>query len=104
MSLNRGGLDLGWEEQMGQRWSLPTAFEQQVQKLGLNERTCAASKQLREWCERNKEHCYIPEWLLKQWEISVDADLATPQGAESLTRDRHSPTVSRSTRPKAMAS
>ena len=85
---------------MGHRWTLPTAFEQQVQKLGLNERTCVASKQLREWCERNKEHCYIPEWLLKQWEISVDADLTSSRGPESLAPARPSLFISRSARPK----
>jgi hypothetical protein len=53
---------------------LPTAFEQQVQKLGLNAQTCATSEALQRWCEHNKNHCYIPEWLLQQWGISVDAE------------------------------
>jgi hypothetical protein len=55
---------------------LPTAFEIQVQKLGLNEQTCATSEALQRWCELNKNRCYIPEWLLKQWGISVDAELS----------------------------
>jgi hypothetical protein len=25
---------------------------------------CDTSEQLRQSCERNKDHCYIPEWLL----------------------------------------
>jgi len=41
----------------------------------LNEQTCAASEALHLWCERNKNRCYIPEWLLKQWQVSVDAEL-----------------------------
>jgi len=32
----------------------------------------AASAELRRWCEHNKNHCYIPEWLLKEWDIVVD--------------------------------
>jgi hypothetical protein len=55
---------------------LPTAFEEQVRKLGLTEQTCVASEELRHWCERNKDRCYIPEWLLKQWEISVDPNVS----------------------------
>jgi hypothetical protein len=53
---------------------LATAFEEQVQKLGLNDQTCATSEVLERWCERNRNRCYIPEWLLKQWGLSVDAD------------------------------
>jgi hypothetical protein len=55
---------------------LPTAFEEQVRKLGLNEQTCATSKQLEHWCELNRNRCYIPEWLLKHWGLSVDSDAA----------------------------
>ena len=86
---------------MGSQLNMPTAFDQQVRKLGLNPRTCVASRELREWCERNKDQCYIPEWLLKQWGISVDANLAASQGPELLTRTRPSPSICRSGRPKA---
>jgi hypothetical protein len=55
---------------------LPTAFEVQVHRLGLNEQTCATSEKLAQWCERNKNHCYIPEWLLKQWGMTVDANVS----------------------------
>ena len=55
---------------------LPTAFEEQVEKFGLNEHTCVASEELRQWCERNKDRCYIPEWLLKQWRIAVDPNVS----------------------------
>ena len=56
---------------------LPTAFEEQVQKLGLTEQRCATSKELKQWCERNKDHCYIPEWLLKAWQMQVDPDVSS---------------------------
>jgi len=55
---------------------LQTAFEEQVRKLGLTEETCATSEDLRRWCERNKDRCYIPEWLLKRWQISVDPNVS----------------------------
>jgi hypothetical protein len=56
---------------------VPTAFDEQVRRLGLNDQTCATSEALRRWCEHNKDHCYIPEWLLKEWGISVDGELAS---------------------------
>ena len=40
--------------------------------LGLTKRTYAASAQLRGWCERNKNRCYIPEWLLAEWGMTVE--------------------------------
>jgi hypothetical protein len=55
--------------------TLPTAFEQQVRKLGLDERTCVASKVLRLWCEENKDRYYIPEWLLERWGMTVNPSL-----------------------------
>ena len=57
-------------------FTLPTAFERQVRKLDLNQRTCANSRALRRWCERNKDRCYIPEWLLAKWGINVEPILA----------------------------
>ena len=59
---------------MGYQSALATAFEEQVRKLGLNLQTCANSKELRLWCERNKDHCYIPEWLLARWNLCVNPD------------------------------
>ncbi|PYX27434.1 MAG: hypothetical protein DMG77_19010 [Acidobacteria bacterium] len=55
----------------------PTGFEEEVRRLGLNEQTCAGSRELKKWCESNKDRCYIPQWLLKQWGLSVDPDLST---------------------------
>ena len=55
---------------------MPTAFEEQVQKLRLNEQTCATSEKLKQWCERNKDRCFVPEWLLKRWRMSVDPNFS----------------------------
>ena len=52
--------------------AIATAFETEVRRLGLNMQTCASSTKLQQWCERNKNRSYIPEWLLERWGISVD--------------------------------
>jgi hypothetical protein len=49
-----------------------TEFELQVRQLGLTKQTCASSTELRTWCERNRNRCYIPEWLLGVWGIAVN--------------------------------
>ena len=62
-------------------WGLPpqpvpvtaTEFELQARRLGLTKETYTASAQLRAWCEHNKNRCYIPEWLLAEWGITVDS-------------------------------
>jgi len=51
----------------------PSAFEIELKQLGLTIETCLFSPQLREWCHRNKNHVYIPEWLLKRWHMSRSA-------------------------------
>jgi hypothetical protein len=64
-----------WGKPMEAAPALPTAFEEQVKKLGLSEQTYETSDALRRWCERNKDRSYIPEWLLKRWRISVDSNV-----------------------------
>lgn len=49
-----------------------TEFEVQVRQLRLTKETCAGSAELHTWCERNRNRCYIPEWLLEKWGIPVD--------------------------------
>jgi len=56
-----------WGKPMEAAPDVPTEFEEQVQRLGLNQETCATSEKLKQWCERNKDRCYIPESLLKRW-------------------------------------
>jgi len=52
--------------------AVATEFESHARRLGLTKRTYAASAELRGWCERNKNRCYIPEWLLAEWGITID--------------------------------
>jgi hypothetical protein len=52
---------------------LPTEFEVQVHRLGLTRAEYTASRELKRWCERNRNRVYIPEWLLEEWKIEVEA-------------------------------
>lgn len=53
--------------------ALITEFEQQVERLGLTKTQYADSMPLRRWCERNRNRVYVPEWLLEEWGITVEA-------------------------------
>jgi len=55
---------------------LATAFEMQVRQLQLTVESYVLSAELRDWCEQNRNRCYIPEWLLEAWNIPVDTDLS----------------------------
>jgi hypothetical protein len=52
--------------------TLSTEFEMQVSQLHLTPEHYAVSAELRKWCEKNRNRCYIPEWLLKAWDIPVN--------------------------------
>lgn len=52
--------------------ALPTEFEVRVRQLQLTAGMYASSRELRAWCERNRNRCYVPEWLLGEWGITVD--------------------------------
>jgi hypothetical protein len=49
-----------------------TEFEIRVRHLRLTPDRYASSIELRRWCERNRNRCYIPEWLLEEWGIMVE--------------------------------
>jgi hypothetical protein len=50
----------------------PTEFDICTKQLGLRQEDYVASALLRSWCERHRNQCYIPEWLLEEWGIEVD--------------------------------
>ena len=52
---------------------LLTEFELQVERLGLTKAEYVSSARLRHWCERNLNRCYVPEWLLEAWGMTVEA-------------------------------
>jgi len=53
-----------------------TEFEMKVRQLELTPESYVSSAKLRTWCERNRDRCYIPEWLLKAWNIAAEPDLS----------------------------
>jgi hypothetical protein len=53
--------------------ALPTEFELRARHLQLTPEMYTSSRELRIWCEQNRNRIYIPEWLLQEWDITVDA-------------------------------
>jgi len=53
--------------------TLVTEFEMQVKRLGLTKAQYVASGQLRRWCKSNRNRCYVPEWLLETWGMTVES-------------------------------
>jgi hypothetical protein len=56
--------------------ALATEFELRVRQLQLTAEMYASSVELRTWCEQNRNRLYIPEWLLEEWGIHVDANFS----------------------------
>ena len=52
--------------------ALPTEFEMQARRLRLTQEMYASSRELRVWCELNKNRIYVPEWLLQEWRMTVE--------------------------------
>jgi hypothetical protein len=52
--------------------ALATEFELRVRHLQLMPKMYTSSIELRTWCEHNRNRCYVPEWLLEEWNITVD--------------------------------
>ena len=52
--------------------ALPSQFELLIHQLKLRPEMYISSRELRVWCERNRNHSYIPEWLIEEWELVVD--------------------------------
>ena len=70
MSHRRGNPN--WGQAMPFAPALPTEFELTVKRLRLTPQMYASSSELKRWCESNRNRCYIPEWLLKEWGIRVE--------------------------------
>jgi hypothetical protein len=52
--------------------ALPTEFELRIRQLQLRAEMYTSSRDLRAWCEQNRNRLYVPEWLLEEWGIIVD--------------------------------
>jgi len=57
--------------------ALPTEFELRARHLRLTARMYSSSRDLRAWCEQNRNRLYVPEWLLEEWGITVDLNFGT---------------------------
>jgi len=55
----------------------PTEFESLARHLRLTPQTWAGSTELRRWCERNRNRCYIPERLLALWKLEVNVHMSS---------------------------
>ena len=53
--------------------ALGTEFELRVRHLQLTPEMYTSSIEMRTWCEYNRNRCSVPEWLLEEWSITVDA-------------------------------
>jgi len=63
-----------WGKPFRPRPAQATEFEMQVRQLQLTIESYVFSAELRDWCELNRNRCYIPEWLLEAWDMSVNPD------------------------------
>ena len=61
-----------WGRPMPPVPALATEFELRVRQLQLTPRMYTSSRELRIWCEQNRNRVYIPEWLLEEWGVTVD--------------------------------
>ena len=52
----------------------PSSFDAMVKKLGLADDQIVNSDRLREWAIRNADSKYVPEKLLKAWDIKARPD------------------------------
>ena len=69
----RGRGNPNWGKPLQTLPVLLTEFEMQVERLGLAKEQYITSAQLEHWCERNRNRCYVPEWLLEAWGLTVDS-------------------------------
>lgn len=69
----RGRGNPNWGKPFQPCAALRTEFEIQVERLGLAPTDYVTSHSLKRWCERHRNHYYIPEWLLQEWEIEVES-------------------------------
>ena len=61
-----------WDRPAPPAPATPTEFEIMVWHLRLIPEMYTSSRELKNWCQRNRNRCYIPEWLLEQWEKTVE--------------------------------
>ncbi len=76
VALTRKRGNANWGKPIPFAPALPTEFELEVTQLQLTAEVYASSAELRAWCKQNRNRCYVPEWLLVEWGITVDPSSA----------------------------
>jgi hypothetical protein len=71
--MKRGRGNRCWGQPLPPLRGRATEFEMQIKRMGLSKPEYVASSGLREWCERNRNRVYVPEWLLEAWGLTVDS-------------------------------
>jgi hypothetical protein len=74
MTLKRGNPN--WGRPIAPAPARATEFELQVSRLCLTREKYVSSAALRAWCYQNRNRYYIPEWLLADWRMFVDPNVA----------------------------
>jgi hypothetical protein len=62
-----------WFKPLQPTRALLTEFEIEVARLALTRPQYVASIELKLWCNHNRNRVYVPEWLLAEWGMQVDA-------------------------------
>jgi hypothetical protein len=52
-----------------------STFERVARRLRLAPSEYARSRKLKEWARKNKDHKYVPSYLLVKWHFHVDDEL-----------------------------
>jgi hypothetical protein len=55
------------------KWEL-SQFERLLEQLGLNETTCLSSATVAAWCRTHKNQRFIPEAVLRHFDLTVTHD------------------------------
>jgi len=56
--------------------ALSTEFEMRVRQLQLTTGMYTSLRELRTWCEQNRNRRYVPEWLPGKWGLIVDTNFS----------------------------
>jgi hypothetical protein len=74
--VKRGRGNPNWGKPLPPVPALLTEFEVQVGRMGLIKSQFVGSADLKRWCKHNRNRVYIPEWLLGEWGMDVEANFS----------------------------
>jgi hypothetical protein len=68
----RGRGNPNWFKPLHPIPAILTEFETEVARLRLQKSQYVGSGELKQWCDRNRNRVYVPEWLLAEWRMQVE--------------------------------